>query len=152
MIFQKGARKQLKIIFDKHGLEEVRQFKYLGNILTNNGDFKQNDKYLRPKGLRASYQIMRILGRSLKPSKSIKLFEKVVEPILLYNCEITVAFMPKKWTYECFIDNIWNMKLEINKVVHNYIKQILGVGKKTSTNGILAECGKYPLCMKKYIY
>ena len=151
MIFQKRTRKQLKIIFDKHVLEEVKQFKYLGNILTNNGDFKQNDKYLRLKGLRASYQIMNILGRNLKPSKTIQLFEKVVEPILLYNCEITVAFMPKKWTYECFIDNMWNMKLEINRVVHNFIKQILGVGKKTSTNGILAECGKYPLCMKIYI-
>ena len=75
----------------------------------------------------------------------------MVEPIPLYNCEITVAFMPKKWTYECFIDNMWNMKLEINRVVHNFIKQILGVGKKTSTNGILAECGKYPLSMKIYI-
>ena len=145
MIFQKRVTKQLNIVFNKHPLEEVKQFKYLGNLLTSNGDFKQNDKYLRLKGLRATYQIMKILGRHLKPSKIIYLFEKIVEPILLYNCEITVAYMPKKWTYEYFKDNMWNIKLEINKVVQNFIKQILGVGKNTSNNGILAECGKYLL-------
>ena len=151
MIFQNKVTKHLKIVFDKHPLEEVKQFKYLGNILTNTGNFNQNDKYLRLKGVRATYQLMKILGRRLKPSKTIKLFEKIVEPIVLYNCEITVAFLAKKWTYEYFKKYMWNIKLEINKVAHNFIKQILGVGKKTSNNGVLAECGKYPLCMKIYI-
>ena len=152
MIFQKHAtNKNINVVFNQIRLEEVKQFKYLGTIITSTGDFKQNDKYLRLKGLRASYQIMKILGRHLKPSKSIKLFEKIVEPILLYNCEITGAYMPIKWTYERFRDNIWNRKLEVNKVVHNFITQLLGIGKKTSNNGILAECGKYPLYMKIFV-
>ena len=46
---------------------------------------------------------------------------------------------------------MWNPKLEINKVVRNYIQQILGVDKKISNNGIMTECGKFPLCMKAYI-
>ena len=47
---------------------------------------------------------------------------------------------------------MWGRKMEINKVLENYIRQLLGVGKKTSTKGRLIECGKYPLCMKVFIH
>ena len=46
---------------------------------------------------------------------------------------------------------MWHIKLEISSVVKNYIQQILGVNKRTSVNGILSECGKFPLCMRSYI-
>ena len=46
---------------------------------------------------------------------------------------------------------MWNRKTEVSKVVHNFMTQLLGIGKKTSNNGILAECGKYPLGMKIFI-
>ena len=36
--------------------------------------------------------------------------------------------------------------------VENYIRRLLGVGKKTSTKGMLIECGKYPLYMKVFIH
>ena len=65
----------------------------------------------------------------MKPSKSIRLFEKVIEPILLYKCEITKAYITHKWAYENFISNV-GQKMEINKVLKNYIRQLLGVGKK----------------------
>ena len=57
----------------------------------------------------------------------------------------------KKWSLENFKENMWSQKLEINKVLKSYIQQILGVNKKTSNNGLLTECGKFPLCMKAYI-
>ena len=87
MIFQAKYKKKLNIILNGHPLEEVKQFKYLGNIITNTGNFKQNDNYLKLKGQRASYQIMKVIGKYMKPSKSLSLFEKIVEPILLYSCE-----------------------------------------------------------------
>ena len=36
-------------------------------------------------------------------------------------------------------------------MVHSFLRQILGVGKATSTWGILTETGKYPIIMKIYI-
>ena len=135
MIFQAKYKKKLNIILNGHPLEEVKQFKYLGNIITNTGNFKQNDNYLKLKGQRASYQIMKVIGKYMKPSKSLSLFEKIVEPILLYNCEITTAYIPQKWTYKTFMENMWNKNLEIDKVLKNYTQQKLGVSKKTSYNG-----------------
>ena len=96
------------MVINNQPIEDVKQFKYLGNIITSTGNFNQNDKYLKLKGQRASYQVMKTLGAYMKPSKSIRLFEKVIEPILLYNCEITKAYITHKWIYENFISNMWD--------------------------------------------
>ena len=71
----------------------------------------------------ASFQVMKTLDAYTKPSKSIRLFEKVIEPMLLYNCEITKVYITHKWTYENFISNMWGKKMELNKVLENYIRE-----------------------------
>ena len=38
--------------------------------------------------------VQKDIGLYAKPSISISIFEKIVEPILLYNSEITAPFMP----------------------------------------------------------
>ena len=43
--------------------------------------------------MRASFSLIKGLGTNIKLSSLIKIFEKVFEPILLYNCEITQAFL-----------------------------------------------------------
>ena len=85
-----------------------------------------------------------------KPSTSIKIFEKVVEPILLYNCEVTEAFLPEKWEYEKFLTKIWDSSSELNMVILSFLRQILGVHKKTTNIGLLAETGKFPVCLKVF--
>ena len=49
--------------------------------------------------------IAKNVGTNAKPSTSIKIFEKVVEPILRYNCEIAHAYLPKTWDYKKFNEN-----------------------------------------------
>ena len=150
--FQKGgAIQKLNLKYDNNPLEQVKQFKYLGNIISHNGNFKENDKYLKNKGLRASFILLKKIGLTYKPSAYIRLFEKTVEPIILYNSEITRMPMSKKHTYEKFRSSLWNTEYNIDKVVNGFLKQILGVQKKTTTVGVYSECGKYPICMKIYV-
>ena len=152
MTFQKfGKLKYNNIKYDGSILEDVKQFKYLGTIIEKSGNFKQNDIFLKKKGLRASFSIINKLGTNLRVSSLIKIFEKVIEPIILYNCEISQAFVPNNWSFMKFKENIWNQNDEINKVLNSFLRQILGVRKKTTTWGILSETGKYPLIMKVYI-
>ena len=75
-------------------LEITKNYKYLGTIITHTGNFKMNQTNLKKKGLRASYIIMRNIGANSKPSTAIRIFEKIIEPILTYNCEITEAYFP----------------------------------------------------------
>ena len=72
-------------------LETVDKYKYLGTIVSRTGNFNLNHIYLKSKGLKARYAITRSIGLDCKASMMLKLFQKMVEPILLYNCEIAQA-------------------------------------------------------------
>ena len=149
MIFQnQGKRKTEQFIFGSQIVQHADEYKYLGTIITYTGNFKLNEVNLKKKGLRASFLIFKQIGRNAKPSSAIKIFEKVVEPILLYNCEITGACIPKSWNKEKFTKKMWDTGSELNKVVLGYLRQILGVSKKTSNIGILSEVGKFPIALK----
>jgi hypothetical protein len=153
MIFQKtGSRPKLNFKFGDIPIEVTDRYKYLGTTLFHSGHFKTNQNLAKKKGLRAAYIILNNIATSSKASTAIKIFEKVVEPILLYNCEITEAFLPDKWNYEKFISKMWDSCGELNKVVLSFLRQILGVHKKTTNLGLLAETGKFPICVKVFSY
>jgi hypothetical protein len=68
----------------------------------------------------------------------------------MYNCEIALAYLPKTWDYTRFVFDIWDHGKEINVVVMNFLRQLLGVNNKTTNIGIMSETGKYPIMMKVY--
>ena len=152
LIFQKqGKMPKVDIKFQGETLEQVAQYKYLGTIISRNGTFTLNTKYLKGKGLRARYLVTKTVGTNGKPSTIIKIFEKMVEPILLYNCEIGQVYMPKNITFEKFESRMWNLSSEMDRVVYGLLRQTLGLQKKTTRLGMLAEVGKHPLSMRIYI-
>ena len=152
MIFQHQGRKDVKskdtFLFGKQFIQNTDSYKYLGTIVTSTGNFKLNEVNLKKKGLRASYIISKNIGPLSKASTSIKLFEKIIEPILLYNCEVTGTNIPNTWDYEKFKENMWDTGKELNKVIIGFLRQLLGVNKKTTNIGVLAETGKYPIAIK----
>ena len=153
MIIQKGGRKKLaKFYCGDNILKNTNSYKYLGTIISDTGSFKLNEINLKKKGLRASFIISKNIGPYSKPSTSIKIFEKVIEPILLYNCEVTGAFFPDTWNYDKFIKQMWNIGDEMNKVVLGFLRQLLGVNKKTCNTAIQGETGKHPICIKIFTH
>ena len=114
-------------------------------------ELKLNHAYLKNKGLKALYAITRNIRLDCKASTMMKLFQKMVEPILLYNCEVAQACIPNAWNEEKFKIKMWEDR-EIDKVTKGLIRQILGIIKKTTNMGIRAEQGKYPLSLNLYIY
>ena len=136
-----------KFYFGGHEVEITDQYKYLGTILTKSGTFKANDANIKKKGLRASYIISKNIGPYSKPSTAISIFEKVVEPILLHNAEITGAYITKTWNYDKFLEHMWDIGKEANKVTIGFIRQLLGVHKKTTSIAVLSETGKYPIAI-----
>ena len=149
LVFQNGGRRTPGAFhFGHRQVDREKTYKYLGTIITDTGNFKSNEANLKRKGLRASYIVMKNIGIHAKPSTAISIFEKVVEPILTYNCEISQAYLPKKWDYNKFKTNLLNIGGELNKVVLSFLRQILGVHKKTTNVAILAETGKLPISFR----
>ncbi len=149
MVFQNGgARKTLNFKLGEQALENAQSYKYLGTIITNTGNFKMNHANIKKKGIRASFLITKNIGPYCKPSTAIKIFEKTVEPILMYNSEITCAYVPMTWTFDKFKEKIWEIGTEMNKVILGFLRQILGIGKKSTNIATHGETGKYPICIK----
>lgn len=146
--FQRNGHIPKKIFyFGSQIVEKSTNYKYLGTIVTNTGNFKMNEINLKKKGLRASFLISKI-AQHAKPSSSLTIFEKIVEPILMYNCEVSLAYIPKSWTFEKFKLKIWDVGDDVNKVTLSFLRQLLGVHKKTPNLAILGETGKYPISIK----
>ena len=43
---------------------------------------------------------------------------------------------------------MWDSSSELNKVILSFLRQILGVHKKTTNIAVMAETGKFPICLK----
>ena len=56
----------------------------------------------------------------------------------------------KSEQYTTFVLGIWDHGKEINVVVMNFLRQLLGVHSKTSNIGIMSETGKHPIMIKVY--
>ena len=151
MVFR-TAKKELQCTFFINGseIEIVSNFSYLGIIFTTNGKFTLAIKDLKNKGMRASFKIYSIL-KSQKinnPMVSLKLFDSMVKPILLYSCPV--------WGYElmsCQSKDIYHIdKIPFEQVQNKYCKILLNVGKLTSNMASRAELGRYPLLIDVAIF
>ena len=50
------------------------------------------------------------------------------------------------------LKNMWDIGKEVNKVTLSFLRQVLGVHKKTTNIAILSETGKYPVAMKIFVH
>lgn len=79
----------MKFNFDGKEIDLVNEFTYLGVLFTRSGSFLKAKKYNAEKATRAMYDILR-KGRlhNLSLECQLHLFDKVIQPILLYGCEL----------------------------------------------------------------
>ena len=117
---------------------ERTQLNPQGNIntflVTPSGEIHSGLKDLKDRALRAFIKIKKKMGLLFQkfPLVSIKLFETLVKPILLYASDFWGILNPPK-----------NNPIEV--IHHMFCKQLLGVQKQTTNIGVLLELGQIPL-------
>ena len=135
MVFNKTGR-VIRTPFYFRGtlLETVKSYKYLGFTVTPSGEIYSGLKDLRDRATKAWYKIKGRLGINFR--KYIDhidvIFKNLIQPILLYCSDFWGCLKPPK-----------NNPIELFFNMFN--KQILGVHKKTTNNGVLLELGKTPI-------
>ena len=82
-----------------------------------------------------------------------KLFNSLVAPILLYNCEIWGAFMNNKklQRVDLFVEKMFDDKNKHELLQLKMAEIALGVHKKSNNMAIRGELGLYPLNIDIYI-
>ena len=140
MIFEKSFAKKQTPIFhiNEKVLETTQEYTYLGVKLTHNGKFTIAVKQLAEKALRAINITRKSLNiHALPPKLAIKIFDRVISPILLYNSEVWGAFS------NCDF-NKWEQSP--TEITHSkFCKIYLGVNRKATNIACKGELGKFTL-------
>ena len=144
MVFNKSGRKlNINCTFGKDKVPMATSYTYLGTILTPSGSFNINKENLYNKGLRTVFSILRDLHPQYGTHSKIilKLFDSLVRPILLYNCQVWGTYSKQFKSFSKFKDNLFQV---------NLCKMILGVNSKTTNSAIRSELGRFPLHISIY--
>ena len=117
-------------------LNNVKSYKYLGITLNPYGNFSLAREELKKVGLKALYKLRREMGDNFRENimLTIKLFDALISPILLYGSEI--------WGVDCS-DQIEKDPAELVQI--KFLKWLLGVNKYCSNNACRAETGRFPM-------
>ena len=94
-----------------------------------------------------------LLGLNCEPGTVSKLFNSLVAPILLYNCEIWGAFMNNKklQRVDPFVEKMFDDKNKHELLQLEMANIALGVHKKSNNMAVRGELGLYPLNIDIYI-
>ena len=136
MIFNKTGRllKNYKFYYNNTTLECVREYKYLGFLVTPSGEITSGLKDLRNRATKALAKMRTTLGAFFRHnvSNTIHLYTYVIRPILLYCCDFWGCLkQPKNNPIERF---------------HTlFCKQLLGVRKQANNDAVLQEIGLLPI-------
>ena len=135
MVFNKTGRLIRRSFYlGKEKLEMVREYKYLGFLVTPSFNICTALADLKDRGLRAYGALKTKLGISFRKHihTTMHLFDSLIKPILLYASDFWGTLkLPK------------NNPVEI--LHRKFCKQLLGVHTQTTNMAVLLEIGRMPL-------
>ena len=134
MTFNKTGR-LIKRVFKYRDklIESVREYKYLGFIITPSGEISTGLCDLKDRASRALSHLRARMGDSFKKhvDTSMKLFDALIKPILIYMSDFWGCLkLPKNNPIEIF---------------QNKFLKLLGVQRQTTNIGVLLETGRIPM-------
>ena len=136
MVFNKSGKllKNTNVYYGNTKIDIVQNFVYLGIKFSTSGNWNEALKDLKTRGLRAYFKMRKLLGNLFTQDiiLSLKLFDSLVKPILLYCSDIWGA------------DERLNDISPIEQVHTKFLKQLLQVNTKATNIGVRAELGRIP--------
>ena len=132
-----GKIETVQVKFNSKPIEQVYQYKFLGNILKsvkrlNQSIFAENHLYLAnqaKKAVGAMYSRIRDVG-TLQPHIMLHMYDCLVKPITVYGSEVWGHHHPAQ--------------SEADKIFFRFARQVLRVKPTTSNIIVLGECGVLP--------
>ena len=98
VINRNGKQPKCKLHFGAKIVKQTNEYCYLGVVITACGSFSSAMKMLYKKGLKAMFCLLNNVNKTKQPPVKIlsDLFDKMISPVILYNCEIWGASLLKK--------------------------------------------------------
>merc|ERR1712035_109342 len=128
---------QHRFLLDSTALRHTLSYTHLGLNITPTGHFNLAINDLRDKGRRAFWSIKKSSCIDIPVRVWIKIFQSVIEPIILYGSEVWGPLVTQDFEK-------WD-KHPIESLHTEICKSILKVHRNTPNNGCRAELGQFPL-------
>ena len=153
---EKDLRKPHRYTLGNEIIEVTDSYTYLGINITPNLDCKQALKTLADKGRRAMFALLNTINwKVLAVPLILKLFRALIEPILLYGCQLLIPQILPGQLLRLDNPNINNESyfsnhamIKIEKVHLTFMKWILGINRKATNVFCWQESGELPLIFK----
>ena len=148
LIFNCNKYADVTVRINGKKLELVKSYNYLGLLFTNSGSFSSAIKELSIKARRAYFAISTVFNENynMSPRLMMKLFDTLIKPIATYASEIWGAFGHKDRKNIQYLDYLFkNLRSPYEQLHLKFCKRTMGVSKRTSNIGCLAELGRFPI-------
>jgi exonuclease III len=134
----------------QHTIDLCTKYRYLGIIISEGGNFDMAADELKAKASKALYKLKKSTSKCSFPVHlQLKLFDSLVKPILLYNCEIwglhTKYINKEDDDYWLNLKKLDSSPFELFH--HKYCKHILRLPPQTTNIVSKAELGRFPLIL-----
>lgn len=140
MIFSKGKKKSaIKFKINGQNIETVDKYKYLGMLISFNGNLKHAAEHMYNKALKAVFSLKsNILDYNYSDTKlKLKLFDSLIRPITTYGSEV--------WISDFTLKDLNKDNIPFEKIHNKFCKYLLGVHKKASNLASRCELGRLPI-------
>ena len=157
MIFNCIKTGKYEFTFGNNQVEICTSYSYLGITFTSNGKFKKCIEVLENKASRALFKLM----NNIKPCYNVnvktfcKLFDSLIEPILLYGSEVWSMFNISKplllnsKNIDDFLYNLLFKYSRFNRIHIRFCKQVLQLSRYSIHACSLFELGRIPLILRQ---
>ena len=148
MVISKARVPSCEVYVCNTKLDQVDKYMYLGIEFTNDGKMEQAQLSIKQRCLKAIFKLRSLLqDSSVNPKLSMKLFDQMVKPIVLYGCEIwgvpTNLKIPTQGSMEKLLNKYESIPIE--KMHMRYCKYAVGVHNRSTNYAILGDLGRYPI-------
>ena len=145
-----------KFYYKKDVLEQVKEFKFLGNMISKNGNLVPAAQALSKKALKVMYAIKTYTNslNEIPPNLSSHLFDSLVRPILTFNCEIWYMDIYRSFFNSSIRASSTNKTVDelsyidkspVERVHTKFTKFTLGLKKSACNISARAELGRFPI-------
>ena len=145
MIFNSKSNNYGPFTIDGESLEIVKDYKYLGIILSRSTSFELGVSSLYNKSAKATYMMNKTLWSAnfIPIDIYLKSFDTLIKPILTYGCEVWGLDLTHN--SNAYKENFVDDRSKPEKLHTSFLKRLLGVNSKSSNLATRSEFGRLPI-------
>jgi len=114
MVISKAEGKRVEIKIGQHKVEQVKQFKYLGAMVTEDGRCEQDIKCRIAMAKQAFVKRKKVLCSNMSMALRVRLAKTLVWPVMMYGSETWILKKEEKRRLEAFEMWIWRRMAKVS--------------------------------------